>query len=359
MDTTHTTAKGPRGSKSRNENGCESRYRWGSVSEPSRVRRARGHGRGNAQPPMDQSKVTAALQALLAEMGGPEEEHPLADALDRYESNLVRHVLKQPTVDAYRRASKELRQRFGDLPLRSTDFAIAATDLYAIRGSSAELYLKVLRSTLLLAIALGWRSAPHGIGKVLRRCKYQPREACFDEPQLVRFLQACEELDRSGHFGEVAREVLRALVFTGCRVSEVARLHVDEVGPGYLKLRDSKTGPRTVPINAQAQLVIGRQRVVNGLVFPGRSGRSPITTRTVEKQFHVVREAAGLREGVVHSLRHSFSSVAARNGVQLKVLQSILGHANASHITMLYLHPTRQDCERATAVVANAIGGAR
>lgn len=148
-----------------------------------------------------------------------------------------------------------------------------------------------------------------------------------------------------------AREVLRVLALTGSRLREISELRFDEIGPGYLRLRDSKTGPRHVPICGAAQLVLGRQRVTSGWVFPGRAPHKPIGASTVQA-------ASGLH-GVVHTLRHSFCSIAVRNGVPVPALQKITGH-RATYLTLRYVHMATRDAELACAVVANAIaGGAR
>ena len=49
------------------------------------------------------------------------------------------------------------------------------------------------------------------------------------------------------------------LLLTGCRRSEIVRLRWSEVDRDKLVLADSKTGPRTVPLNTQARRILERR----------------------------------------------------------------------------------------------------
>ena len=64
-------------------------------------------------------------------------------------------------------------------------------------------------------------------------------------------------------------DIIRLLLLTGCRKNEILRLRWSEVGDDMLELEDSKTGPRKVPLNAQARRILARQpRGEGAFVFP-------------------------------------------------------------------------------------------
>ena len=66
--------------------------------------------------------------------------------------------------------------------------------------------------------------------------------------------------------------------------------------------------------------------------------------------FHPLREAAGIPASVTfHDLRHSFTSLAADEGVDIKVLQEVLGHADPSTLLKTYYHPSRKQHREAAA----------
>ena len=74
-------------------------------------------------------------------------------------------------------------------------------------------------------------------------------------------------------------DIIRLLLLTGCRRSEIDRLRWSEVDRDKLVLADSKTGPRTVPLNTQARRILERRpRGASPFVFP--SPRDPALPRS-------------------------------------------------------------------------------
>ena len=75
-----------------------------------------------------------------------------------------------------------------------------------------------------------------------------------------------------------------------------------------LRLRDSKTGPRTVPLSpAAAGVLASLPRVAgNPWVFPGRDRGTRLAN--LNASWQVVRKEAGLEDVRIHDLRHSFAS---------------------------------------------------
>ena len=149
-------------------------------------------------------------------------------------------------------------------------------------------------------------------------------------------------------------DIIRLLLFTGCRRSEIINLRWDEVHGDTLHLRDSKTGPKPVYLNAAAQRVLARQpRIGSTYVFP--SPHAPARPRSPELSlWYRVRRWAGLQDVRLHDLRHSFASQAVLQGIPIPVVARLLGHRNLS-MTFRYAHVRDQDVEAAAERIGTAI----
>ena len=151
-------------------------------------------------------------------------------------------------------------------------------------------------------------------------------------------------------------DIIRLLLLTGCRKNEIVHLRREEVRDGRLELKDSKTGPRAVLLNARAQEILKR-RMAQGAgpwVFP--SFRDPSRFRSSGLNlWNPIRREAGIEDVRLHDLRHTVASQAAMNGVPLPVVARMLGHADI-RTTMRYTHVGDGEIEAAAERIGQAIG---
>ena len=150
-------------------------------------------------------------------------------------------------------------------------------------------------------------------------------------------------------------DIIRLLLLTGCRMGEIVRLRRDEVRGDRLQLRDSKTGPRTIMLNAEAQEILDRRMQETGSpwVFPSASDSSRPRARH-PSLWYAIRREAGIDDVRLHDLRHTVASQAVLNGVPLTVAARLLGHRNV-RMTMRYAHVGDREIEAAAERVGQAI----
>jgi integrase len=190
--------------------------------------------------------------------------------------------------------------------------------------------------------------------------RYQDKkgETFLSASQLAKVGAALTALEADGA-NPSAIAIIRLLAFTGARKSEIAVLRWSEVDfdRGYLRLEDSKTGAKVIPIGAPACEVLASVPVLDGTnyVFPAASGGRHF--QGVEKIWRSVREAAGFPTLRLHDLRHSFASVGLARGDALAVIGAILGHADVK-TTSRYAHLADDPVRRAADEISRSVHAA-
>lgn len=155
---------------------------------------------------------------------------------------------------------------------------------------------------------------------------------------------------------------LRLLIFTGCRLREILHLKWTEVDieRGVLFLPTSKTGKKTVVLNAPALSVLSSLGEIKSGPYVIASPVSKDKPRAdLKKPWALVSRRAGIEDVRLHDLRHTHASVAAGLGVPLQIIGKLLGHAQIS-TTERYAHlasdPVRAASDKTAATLAAALG---
>lgn len=180
--------------------------------------------------------------------------------------------------------------------------------------------------------------------------------------KLTRFLSQTEierlhdALDaHRGHYsGRQQVDIIRLLLFTGCRKGELIRLRWSEYYGDMLYLQDSKTGARTVLLNTQSQEILARRpRISNTWVFPSYHDTSKPRSDELSL-WRKVRRVADLDGVRLHDLRHTFASHAVISKVPLPVVMRLLGHSQ-ERMTLRYAHVSDSETEAAAERIGIAI----
>ncbi len=183
-------------------------------------------------------------------------------------------------------------------------------------------------------------------------------ETFLSAADLAKVGAALAELESEGA-NPSAIAVIRLLAFTGARKSEIASLKWSEldIERGYLRLGDSKTGAKVIPIGAPAREVLATWHIIDEspYVFPASSGDGHF--QGVERVWAKVRTRAGFPKLRLHDLRHSFASIGLARGDALPIIGAILGHADIK-TTSRYAHLADDPVQTAADAISRTIESA-
>lgn len=212
----------------------------------------------------------------------------------------------------------------------------------------------------IMSFAVSRQLRPDNPVRGVKRYADKKGETFLSSAELAKVGAALAAAEEAGA-NPAAAAIIRLLAFTGARKSEIAGLKWSEVDVerGYLRLGDSKTGAKVIPMGAPACEVLTGHPITEGsvYVFPASTGESHF--QGVEKVWRSVRAAAGFPNLRLHDLRHSFASTGLARGDALPVIGAILGHADVK-TTSRYAHladdPVKLAADAIAREVADAFG---
>ena len=153
------------------------------------------------------------------------------------------------------------------------------------------------------------------------------------------------------------RAIAGLMVFCGLRSAEVLDLDVGDVDIGgrWLLVNGKGAKERRVPLDVdvagviQTYLLAERPETTSTRLFivaKGPTRGEPLTLEGLRRVFRYHRHLAGVPGGHPHALRHTFGTALAEAGVDLAVMQALLGHTHID-TTARYVHvaPVRVKAE--------------
>jgi integrase/recombinase XerD len=186
---------------------------------------------------------------------------------------------------------------------------------------------------------------PEVMVRVPRRKHPMRLPALLSPAEIARLLAAVPSI--------AVRTVLMLAYGAGLRVSEACGLCVGDIDSGQmvLHIRHAKRGrERYVMLGArllEALRTYWRTRRPAGpALFPGRAGRATLSRYAVARAMRGAVRRCGIdRRATPHTLRHCFATHLLEQGVDLRTVQVLLGHASIRSTT-LYLHVTMARVQR-------------
>jgi integrase/recombinase XerD len=172
----------------------------------------------------------------------------------------------------------------------------------------------------------------------------RPLPRILDEDEVKRMFEAAEDRAASGEGIAVRNLALLELLYgSGLRASELVSLPRGAIRPGqpFLMVLGKGSKERLVPISTRAEAAVQRwiEHVPSGALWLFPSGATHLSR---VRLFQIVRQMAadaGISPDRVspHVVRHAFAPHLLSGGADLRVLQSLLGHADIA-TTQIYTH---------------------
>ncbi len=226
-----------------------------------------------------------------------------------------------------------------------------------IRGYLAQLHKQNLKKTSIARKLSSIRSffkflEKHGVisenptESVLTPKQEKPIPRYLSVDDMFRLLDAVKPSDLTGKRN---RAILETLYSTGIRVSELVGLNLSDVNFSGKTIRVTGKGnkERIVPIGAKALAAIKEYRdslqAAKITSHPGsplfvNRNKGRLTVRSVARILDAAARQAGIAVPVApHDLRHSFATHMLDAGMDLRMVQVLLGHKQLS-TTQRYTH---------------------
>lgn len=278
--------------------------------------------------------IEAFLEMMSAERGASR------NTLDAYRRDLVDYC----AALAERKSSPEQADR------ETITAYLSGLGKRGLGSASAARHLSAIRQFHRFLVADGIRSTdPTRIVPSPRRARALPKIMSVEEVDGLLALAEEEAADEAASPAKRFRArrllvLLELLYATGMRVSELVGLPRNAIsGPAeMLSVRGKGNKERMVPLNERARDAAAawtKSLPPGRYLFPASGKGGHLTRQVMARELKGLAARAGLPAAKVspHVMRHAFASHLLQRGADLRVVQTLLGHADIS-TTQIYTH---------------------
>lgn len=251
-------------------------------------------------------------------------------------------TLKQSTFDSYMHYIKHITTEveLEEINLEELQAVITAMHKKGLKYSTIKHTLTIMRQALNKAYML------HKVNKIL------PFDLLEVPPAVREPVQALTEDEvRKLLNGKscIHKDLFLFLLFTGCRVGEVIALKWNDIDlkNGFIYLRHTdyhgtlqsakNKRSRVIPITRNVKEILQRHLSFNknDRVFLNKN-KKPCTYSAIRSYWTSYAAKLQLRPCGLHTLRHTFATLAIRAGANIKAVSQILGHSDVNITLNIY-----------------------
>jgi integrase len=290
----------------------------------------------------------------------------VADLAEQY---LAEHASTKKKPSSVRMDRINLNKHILPLLGRKQVESISRADVrrlhYSMRNTPGAANRCLALVSKMMNLAERWGIRPDGTNpcRHVEKNPEKKRKRFLSTEELARLGDACRAAEETSKVPPAFLALVRLLIFTGARLSEIqkARWEWVDLEAGELRLPDSKTGAKSIFLPAPALGVLSQLPRVDGnpYVITGIGNRYLVN---VWKQWAFLRNIVALNDVRLHDLRHSFASVGAAGGMSLNIIGGLLGHRQPQ-TTARYAHlaadPLKAAADRIASTIAATMEPAR
>ncbi|HEX3407294.1 MAG TPA: tyrosine recombinase [Caulobacteraceae bacterium] len=305
--------------------------------------------------------VSGFTRASPASPTSPQADRAAAGWVDAFlEMMAAERAAAANTLKAY---SKDLADAQGFLATRNADLAAASAEdveaYFAALGArglapaTAARRRAAVRQFYRFVLGERWRADdPSRRVDAPKRGRPLPKVLAREEIERLIAAAGARGADDGGAAGLRLACLIELIYASGLRVSEATSLTLATVArdPAYLMVRGKGGKERLAPLNGAARAAIKAYLAVrprflpkgakqSPWLFPSRGRDGRLTPRRFAQLLEATARAAGIDPAKVspHVLRHAFATHLLEGGADLRVVQTLLGHADIA-TTQIYTH---------------------
>ena len=285
-----------------------------------------------------------------------------------YENRIYKHIIPEIRYIPLNQLTQSDLQQF--YAREKSDGRKIRADVYGT-GLSDRVIRAIhanCRSALEKAVQEGLIKTNPAIG-----CKLPPKKSremkVLTQNEIVRFLNRAKE---EGYY-----ELFLLELGTGMRRGEILALKWSDLnfktgelqitrqvnvihGETIISEPKTKSSIRTVILPPLLRKILSKYKktVESELIFPSPiDDTKPRNPSAVRKRLQLILERAGCPKIRFHDLRHTFSTMALENGMDIKTLSATLGHISSETTIDIYSHITDTMRKQAAVKIDSQIGG--
>ena len=281
--------------------------------------------------------------------------------LDKFDAAHIAIKLKPKSQEDYRRNIKvHIKPKIGHMLVHQ----VTRQDIMRLHHAMRERPYCANRTVATLSKFFNWcekfgyREEGKNPCRFVDKYKEKKRQRFLTTHEQTRLSQALDKAMEDQIVSDYAIYAIRLLSLTGARLGEIINLKWEYINweKGTLELPDSKTGAKTIYLNAPAKDILSRivRQIKTPYVCCGSVEGRPIVN--IQKSWRRIRAMANLEDVRMHDLRHTFASVAVSSGMSLPMIGALLGHSEP-RTTARYAHLASDPLIEAAELIGHKIAG--